>query len=80
MFECATPVCLWFGTQYIIQVRDDGTIPNRETDIPTLRAYPAMPEYLKAVAQRTIEDIKYKGRHMTDKEIQEEIDRETDSR
>ena len=74
--DCQTATCEWYDTSWVVQVRPDGTIPDRTKDAnlgPKL--YPAYTPGQEAMARRIIEDIQYHDRGMTDAQIQAEIER-----
>jgi len=53
-FICKNETCRWFDTGWLVQVKPDGTIPERE---PGEKEFPAMPDF-DVNKERTEEAIK----------------------
>lgn len=59
-YVCENVQCRWWvggdnGGAWVVQVRRDGTIPERSTSD---KEFPALDEFQKAYARRQIEDLK----------------------
>jgi hypothetical protein len=56
--ECINPVCKWFQTSWMVQVRPDGTIPDMTKDTDTgERSFPKMSQEQIDMGRRVMEDI-----------------------
>jgi hypothetical protein len=54
--ECQNHICLNFGQRWIVQVRPDGSIPNRDTSTRGEKSFPKMTAGQESFARRGIED------------------------
>ena len=57
VYTCETQLCHNFGERWIVQVRPDGTIPNRNEDKPTLSAYPTLSASEISAAQDNLRNL-----------------------
>lgn len=53
-YYCRNERCRWYNTPWIVQVKADGTIPERK---PQEKDYPDLTPGQEAMARRVIEDV-----------------------